>query len=651
MTEAAVARSEGDAKGNLWRLIAGNLPEIGATDALLLAFWIGTISGLTEGAIAYIRNELKHLPTGEAATGEVFWMAPLAAVVSLGAIAVVLIVLDRVLRARGALVRLAPPLFVGIIIFGLVRALHFGIVSFALAILALGCGVLVARATPAHVTRLRRVMRVTAPWMLAGLVAWGIAVPLQRRALERRALAKLPVASPGSPNVLILIWDAARALNLSLYGYARKTTPELEHLGSQGMVFERAFATAPWSLPSHASMLTGRYPHEMSAGPQKPLDESYRSLAEVLAERGYSTGGFTANLFYGASSFGLARGFSWYDARPAIDTMVIAQKYWLTRTVALWLRELQGNRQELQRRPASDVNDAVTGWIARRGQRPFFAFVNHFDAHQPYLPPAPFNRAFTKTGTRYWIDDDPRTYTADTLQQLTDAYDGGLQYLDSELGHLLAKLREMGVLENTMVIVTADHGEEFGEHGPGVVGHQRSLYSPVLLVPLVIVFPAHISPGVRRSEPVSIRDIPATVVEALGLKEENPFPGNSLMQYASGAAAPDASSPQLSEVERHPLARQWAAWPASTGDMFSVAAANYHYILDGEGVERLYDLTDDVWERKNLADSPAMAERLQTFRATLDSLVPAEGGVRRARKRSAKQPDAQPAKGVTPTRR
>ena len=605
-----------------------------ASDALLFACWAGTIAGLAEAAIGYVRSELRHFPTGEARPEEGFWMAPAAAVAALLTVTLLLVLLDRVARARGAVHRLAPPVSVGLIVYSLVRALHLGIADYALAVLAVGCGALVARATPGQVAGLGRLMRRTTPWMLAGLAAWGAAVPLWRFARERQALAKLPEAARGAPNVLILIWDTARALNLSLYGYERETTPNLERLASRGMVFDRAFATAPWTLPSHVSMLTGRYPHEMSAGRRRPLDPSHGSLAQAFARHGYSTGAFTGNLFYGASNYGLDRGFTWYDDRPATNAMVIAQKYWLTNASALWVRERQFNRQPLQRRLASDVSASLFRWIGRQGGRPFFAFVNHFDAHQPYLPPAPFDQAFSKTRGQHWIDDLPRTYPPDVLRELTDAYDGSLQYLDHELGRLLAKLDEMGVRDNTMVIVTADHGEEFGEHGPELVGHQKSLYSHVLLVPLVIVFPGRVRPGIRRSEPVSIRDLPATVVDAVGLKDDATFPGSSLLTFATGGVSPDATAPRLSEVEKHGMAARGRSWPASAGDMFSLASQNYHYIVDGKGAEQLYDLTDDVRETRNLAHLPEMAERLQFFRASLDSLVPKTKGTRYARKRA-----------------
>src|SRR5690606_5011786 len=150
------------------------------------------------------------------------------------------------------------------------------------------------------------------------LLAWAAIVPGWRRLREARALADLPPAAAGVPNVLVIIWDAARALDISLYGYGRETTPELARLAARGATFERAFSTASWSLPSHGSIFTGRYPHEMTAGRTAPLGERFPTLGEVFSANGYVTGGFTGNLFYGAADFGIARGFAWYDDRPAL---------------------------------------------------------------------------------------------------------------------------------------------------------------------------------------------------------------------------------------------------------------------------------------------------------------------------------------------
>lgn len=132
---------------------------------------------------------------------------------------------------------------------------------------------------------------------------------------EHRAVAGLVPPATHAPNVLIIVMDAVRAPNLSAYGYARRTTPKLERFAERSVRFERAIVTAPWTLPSHASMFTGRYPHEMSADWEVPLDATDPTLAEVLRDRGYITAGFVANYIYGQPEFGLSRGFVHYESR------------------------------------------------------------------------------------------------------------------------------------------------------------------------------------------------------------------------------------------------------------------------------------------------------------------------------------------------
>jgi arylsulfatase A-like enzyme len=432
--------------------------------------------------------------------------------------------------------------------------------------------------------------------------------------------------------VLILIWDTARARNLSLYGYGRKTTPALERFAARGTVFDRAVSTTSWSLPAHASIFTGRYPHELTAGRRLPLDGTYPTLAEVLAQRGYVTGGFTANLFYGSSDYGIARGFVTYDSRPPIKVTVIADTWFLSRKTFHMIREMLGDRQTLLRRSARHVNGTFLEWASRHSERPFFAVVNNFDAHQPYRAPAPFDTAFTPRPPRYWRSEELALYPPELLNAFRDAYDTCLLYLDSELDRLLATLQERGILDNTLVILTSDHGEEFGEYGRDVVDHGRSINYALLHVPLVMVYPKSIPSGTRRGETVSVRDIPATVMSIVAPDESHPFSGHSLAHYARGLVPADvAAEPRLSIVERHSWAEPDDTWPAAYGHLFSVTSGDWHFVVDGRGQEHLYDIAKDVWSRQNIVKDPARAADVDRLRSVLDSLVGPSDGPRKFR--------------------
>lgn len=601
-------------------------------DVLVLAIWTGTVAGLAEAVNGIVRHRIQHLPTGEVVSAELFWLVPLAAATTFLALGLLIIALDRILPARFKVLRIAPALFAGLAVYSLFRALGVGLANIAVIVLASGVAVVTMRAFAKYPGSIRWMIRRTTPWMIGGLVAWAIIIPLWRRAVESRIIAALPDAAPDAPNVLVIIWDTARALNLSLYGYERETTPELERLAARGAAFERAFSTSSWSLPSHASIFTGRYPPEMSVGRQIPLNDRHPTLAEVLGRRGYATGGFTANLFYGSSDYGIARGFSWYDARPAINGTVIAHTWWLSRTSVQHLRNKIGRRGHMLRRRAQHVNRALLDWTSRHTDRPFFAVVNHFDAHEPYLPPEPFNLAFSTTQPRYWFADEEPFLSAEILSELKDAYDSSIRYLDHELSRLLRTLEESGELENTLIIVTSDHGEEFGEHGVDHFGHARSAYAASLLVPLVVVYPPVIAQGVRVRDPVSIRDIPATVMDVLGAADSHPFPGTSLARYANGKVTEDErAEPRLSTVARHPWGDEDSRWPAARSDLFSIVAGDLHYIVHGKNEELLYDLSTDVFEQRNLVDSAEVAPTLARLRFVLDSMVRSEDGSWRVR--------------------
>jgi arylsulfatase A-like enzyme len=614
------------------RRAAEGLPARGIGGVLLSALWIGIVAGWAEAINGFVRHKVRHLPTGEVVSGELFWMAPLAAVAFLTAAGVVLYGLDRALRARGVLAGAAAPLFAALATFSLLRALSIGLASWAALLPALGIAVLTAQMLGDTPARGRRVLRLTLPGMLATLAVIASAVPLARRVAERAALRGLPPAAAGAPNVLLVIWDTARSMNLSLYGYRRPTSPVLEAFARRGAVFERAIATSPWSLPSHASMYTGRYPHEMTVSHQAPLDETHPTLAERLTSAGYVTGAFMANLFYGSADYGIGRGFAWYDARPPASASTIVHTWWLSRTLALRARELTGNHQSMLRRRASHVRGAFQRWEGRRGTRPFFAVLNFFDAHQPYRPPEPFNMAFSRTQPRYWFDDANRRYAPATLRQLEDAYDGALRYVDHELGQLLEWLRAEGLLDETLIVITADHGEEFGEHGSDLIGHSKSLNPQLIHVPLVIVHPNRVPAGIRLTETVSIRDIPATIVDALGLRPDLPVEGTSLLRYVDGTVTPaEIAAPRLAIAERHRWAGIWPGWPASKGHLFSLVQGPLQYILDAEGNEMIYDLSRDPAGAHDLSRAEEMRPSLDRFRILLDSMVPPVEGVRPAR--------------------
>lgn len=483
------------------------------------------------------------------------------------------------------------------------------------AAVATGLTRLAGAATPAR----RRRVRWTAA--LLGVTTLGIAATtLMRDALRERRLNRPAASAPDGPNVLLLVLDTVRAISLSLYGYHRETTPELTRWAARGVVFTRAYSTSPWTLPGHASMMTGRWMHEMSADWMVPLDRTYPTLAEVLSSRGYRTGGFVANTDYASAEVGLDRGFGRFEDYTLDPGQILrSSSLWRAAARIAPIRRIIGNYDNLGRRTAPEISEAFLRWLDRDLARPFFGFLNYYDAHRPYFPPGTWPSRFRTPGVelnpRYRREDGSEPNPSpERIQGAVDAYDNSIAYLDSEIGKLLGELERRGVLARTILIITADHGEEFFEHG--LWDHGNSVYHPSVHVPLLVIAPGRAPAGVRSTAPVSIRSLPATVMDLLRLPGESPFPGTSLAGGWSGASLPDTILVGVRRVLRQP---SW--YPASAGDLGSVVTARHQYIRNqGSGAEELFDLDQGLVTPRTLPiDSAASAVRL---RAMVEAMFP-----------------------------
>ncbi len=448
--------------------------------------------------------------------------------------------------------------------------------------------------------------------MTSGGAIAGLALGLHgtEKLAEWSRLAQLSPVRPDAPNVLLLVLDTVRARNLSLYGYKRPTSPQLERLAQRGVRFDRAFSTAPWTLPSHAGMFTGRWHHELSVDWFTPLDNTYPTLAEVLTEHGYATAGFVANLIYCGYETGLNRGFTHYEDYPvSAGQAILSSTLGKTITNSGALRDLVNYHDILNRKSAATLNHDFLAWLSQQDQRPFFAFINYFDTHEPYLPPAPFDGLFgvpnrrdnslivNRTNSAY--RSDMWKMTPDEVQGEIAAYDGTIAYMDHHVGLLLAELDTRGVLDNTLVMIVADHGEEFGRHG--VFTHGNSLYLPALHVPLLLLWPNKLPANTVVHKPVSLRDLPATVLDLIGLDDNGRFPGHSLARFWNNTRQHNSSAAGiiLSEVGSGLDVPDW--YPIAKGKMKSLVTEKYHYIRNGDNREELYDFESDPFEQQNLA--------------------------------------------------
>jgi arylsulfatase A-like enzyme len=549
---------------------------------LLIAVWFALLTGLAE---AFIMAE-KRIFFGRYIflSPHVAWMAPVANLF-IFAIPTFLLLLviwrwPRLITFSKAATVFAFLSFVCMLF--MVTWLH----TYAALVLAAGLAVQGVRLIGTRFESFYSVVRRTTLWLATLTVALAAGVYGWQRLAEHRAIAALPPAGPDTPNVLLIVLDTVRAQSLSLYGHVRPTSPNLERLAETGVTFERAIATAPWTVPSHASMFTGRFPNELSVTFQKPLDSTYPTLAELFTNRGYLTAGFSANLGYCSYETGLNRGFIHYeDYRVSFDQIFASSS--LYRAITNSNDHIRKVGASLSRKSAEQINSDFLRWLTPETGRPFFAFLNYFDAHAPYLPPEPIG---TKSGSE---------------QTDLDLYESCIEYLDHQIGLLFDELESRDLLRNTLVIITSDHGEQFGEHN--LHEHGNSVYMPLLHVPLLILFPSRVPTGKNVREIVTLCDIPATVIDLLQLEENARFPGTSLARYWDDAYNPGnaATSRVLSEH----------------GEIKSLVVGRYHYILKDNDLEELYDLEDDPAEERNLADTVEGRRVCERFRASLETLL------------------------------
>ena len=405
--------------------------------------------------------------------------------------------------------------------------------------------------------------------------------------------------APRARNLLLISLDTLRADHLGCYGYQRPTSPFLDRLASQGVLFEQAYATSPWTLPSHASLFTGLYPSQHGVMTEEfSLPTDLPTLAEALRGRDFATAGFVSGIFLGPR-FGLGRGFERYVVIP-------------TRAKS------GGSATSLG---ATDrVSAGGLEWLAAQQGRPFFLFLHYFDIHSDYRPEPRFAALFGKP-YQGPVDGSTRqlraflrrqiAFDADDRAHLVDLYDAEIRQLDQALESLFAQLRESGEFAQTVVVVTADHGEELFDHGG--VFHGRTQYQEMLRVPLIIVGPG-IPSGLRIDQPVSLVDLAPTLLTSFGAPVPSAVSGRDLapLWREGGAGWP----------ERDLFAE--ANSPSDGGSpQRAVLRGRWKLILHEGGERELFDLRDDPLERVNRA----MAEPEQT--ADLASQLSATLGMTR----------------------
>jgi arylsulfatase A-like enzyme len=448
--------------------------------------------------------------------------------------------------------------------------------------------------------------------------------------------------------------DTVRADHLSCYGYARKTTPSIDEIAKEGTLYQNAFATAPWTPPSHASIFTGKYPsHHRTLGKDVCLSSENTTIAENLATNGYRTFGVTCCQILGPGS-GFEKGFDQYiESKDSKISDVFNQK-------GAHARDFVRKMIYGPDKGTYQATEEIKNFIKRNkaSNKPFFVFVNYFTAHTPYDPPSPFKRKFCqefdesftyfqellmkgllkRTSERIskknmdlkklkWVASGgggfsfsvkETTVSKEEWEIVRSWYDGEIAYLDHQIGRLVNFIKENDIFHNTFLMITADHGENFGEHSLAV--HPLCLYDSLLRVPLVVSCPDSVPRGTRVQGLVSLVDIFPTALEAANIKQTSEgVDGKSLYPF-DAKDGHDFVCAEYGALHSHGFGglQAWSLNESTRSKLLeidkgckSIRDSTYKYILRSDR-EELYDVRKDPNEETNLMSvHPDVARRLK----------------------------------------
>ena len=399
-----------------------------------------------------------------------------------------------------------------------------------------------------------------------------------------------PEAPAPQPNVLLISIDSLRADHLGSYGYGRNTSPAIDGLAAEGVLFEQTMSSTSWTLPSHASLFTGLpiAGHGCDSKRTK-LRPAAETLAERLQSAGYRTAGFWSGPYL-HPVFGLGQGFD---------------EYVNCASFGYFEDQVPGGQRKANQQSHEDITNPkltreVLGWLDRRhaesDPKPFLLFVHMWDVHYDFFPPAPYDVMFTGDYAGTADGTSMRKLPGQELDQADKdhtraLYDGEIAWTDFHVGKILKRLEAQGLKDNTLVILTADHGEEFWERGN--FGHRKNLFEESVRIPLILRYPPSVPEGIRVKSMTSIVDVLPTVLEVLGLQaswDAEGLQGSSLVPAWRGqAAAPERWI--FAELKR----------PRPGDSRVALRKGDWKLLYHSESQELLglWDLESDAEERSN----------------------------------------------------
>jgi arylsulfatase A-like enzyme len=437
--------------------------------------------------------------------------------------------------------------------------------------------------------------------VLLGVGAWGAVHGFAGHGGDERA--QHAAARPTGPNVVLVTIDTLRADHLSCYGYDRPTSPNIDAFAREATLFTRAYSQSSWTKPATASLLTSHYPTMHGANLElSRLSDAETLVFEPMREAGYTTAVFSGNPWitpeYGFDQ-GVDRFYSVYDERFARVTLLMQALKRVNRLVEGQARVYNAVKMLVQGELSTTARDArlnaeALPWLAAQGDRPFFAYLHYMSPHHPYDPPPPWDTKFNPhphdppvtyyPRKSFYFYEEGEPLSPDRLADMIGRYDGDIGFVDDVFGRLVAELRRTGLLDRTVLIVTADHGEEFFEHRNW--GHGHSVYNELLHVPFAA--------GARVDEPVMAVDVVPTILALAGVTSTAPMTGQSLVPLGSGKALPGGDGDRIySEL----LYRYGAGYTLQGRDRKLVET-----VIGGQTRQTLFDLAADPREQRNILD-------------------------------------------------
>lgn len=467
----------------------------------------------------------------------------------------------------------------------------------------------------------------------------------------------------GKPNIVLIVMDAVRAQNTSLYGYERETTPNLKEISKSCVLYKNAISASYWTLPSTASLFTGTYVSKHGLiSMYDVLDSRFMTMAEILRKEGYRTIGLCRNPFISGLT-GLDRGFEiFYDYQQKLIRSIV---YHLLHAISPWPRRITDKRAKTsmkarvraspgaaRKKPSvfrllarskyiqnilwsiEGYFDKSAAYLNQRGKElmrkvrkePFFLYIHYDEAHTPYIMPRKFRDKFSPVPLKrkpLHVNQDHRKYYSGEVkmgksdfQILQILYDGGINYLDMKIYEIFLLLEKQELLDNTMVIITSDHGDSIGEHG--IIFHTLCLYDTLIKIPLLIKYPAELDLHGTENQVVQNVDIFPTIIDIVGATNESllsQIEGNSLITCNGHLRIKNRTDDYAISELLNPF---YSAWLKRTKEvlkeydrqLISMRTEKEKYIYATNGNHEFYDLENDPEETNNLIDSkdPAIEE-------------------------------------------